>query len=285
MPHTTQFQGCTFSYNVQGEGEPVVFIQGVGLHGDGWRPQTNVLSHRFRCLTFDNRGMGLSQPAGRQITVAQMTADTFAIMNAAHMVSAHIVGHSLGGCVAQQMALSERKRVKSLSLLCTSSRGADATRLSWNMAWLGARSRLGTLSMRRQAFLQMVMSPPYLAAHDRNELAHRLAPLFGHDLGDMPPIVKSQLNALKHFDVTDQLEALASLPTLVLSAAEDLIFPSRYGVKLAEKIPSARFLEFQNASHGVTIQCADEVSFALSQHIGASAFGNMTRTESESGEI
>ena len=121
---TTLFQGCHFTFKVQGVGEPVVFIQGVGLHGDGWRPQTDALRRLFYCLSFDNRGMAFSQPSSVPITVPQMAADTLAIMDAARIRSAHVVGHSLGGCVAQQIALSQPDRVKSLALLCTSARGA-----------------------------------------------------------------------------------------------------------------------------------------------------------------
>jgi pimeloyl-ACP methyl ester carboxylesterase len=62
MPDTVLYQGCTFAYTLTGSGTPIVFIQGVGLHCDGWRPQTDVLAGRFRCLTFDNRGMASSQP-------------------------------------------------------------------------------------------------------------------------------------------------------------------------------------------------------------------------------
>jgi pimeloyl-ACP methyl ester carboxylesterase len=274
MPHTTLFQGCTFSYTIQGDGEPVVFVQGTGLHGDGWRPQTDALRNRFRCLTFDNRGMAHSQPPATRITVPQMALDTFAIMDAANITSAHIVGHSLGGCVAQQMALLDPARIKSLSLLCTSARGADATRLTWKMAWLGARSRIGTRQMRRLAFLQMVLSPQYLATCDQKKVAEDLAPIFGHDLADTPPIVMPQLGALKRFDVTSRLNELAAIPTLVLSAQYDIIFPPRYGHALADGIPGAHFIEFPNAAHGVTIERANEVNEALAQHIAAATAGH-----------
>src|SRR4051812_4224163 len=120
-----EYQGCRFSYSSCGSGEPVVFIQGVGVHGSGWGPQVEAFSATYRCISFDNRGIGGSQPAGMRITVEQMAADTLAVMDDAGIGSAHIVGHSLGGLVAQQIALQNRERVKSLALLCTTARGAD----------------------------------------------------------------------------------------------------------------------------------------------------------------
>ena len=98
-------RGCLIRYKRVGAGAPIVFIQGVGLHGDGWLPQTQSLSSDFECITFDNRGMGESQPAGAAITVQQMAEDTLTVMDAAGIRAAHLVGHSLGGVIALQNCL------------------------------------------------------------------------------------------------------------------------------------------------------------------------------------
>jgi pimeloyl-ACP methyl ester carboxylesterase len=259
-------RGCLLHYKRVGAGEPIVFIQGVGVHGDGWLPQTQTLSSEFECVTFDNRGMGKSQPAGGAITVQQMAEDTVSVMDAAGIRAAHLVGHSLGGVVALQTTLFAPERVKSLSLLCTSARGADATQLSMRMVWLGLRSRIGSRSMRRRAFIEIVMPAEYLASQDCNALAERLEPLFGHDLADTPPIVMRQLGALKRFDARASLAELKGIPTLVVSAAEDMIFPPRSGRALADGIPGARYVELDGVAHGMTIQAADRVNQLLRQH-------------------
>jgi pimeloyl-ACP methyl ester carboxylesterase len=266
-----EFQGCRFAFKVCGSGEPVVLIQGVGLHGDGWQPQTDALSSESRCLTFDNRGMGASQPAGGQITVEQMALDTVAVMDAAGFAGGvHFVGHSLGGAIALQIALTNPGRVKSLSLLCTSARGADATGLSWKLLWVGMRTRIGTRAMRRRAFLEIIMAPAYLTTQDRDALAARLGPTFGHDLADTPPVVMRQLDALKRFDASGRLATLGSKPTLVLSATHDIIFPPRCGRALAAGIPGARYIEMPDCGHGATIQAADAVNEVLMQLIRSS---------------
>jgi pimeloyl-ACP methyl ester carboxylesterase len=266
MSKTVAHRGCSLNYQVRGSGDPVVLIQGVGLHGDGWLPQTTALSTRYRCLTFDNRGMAASQPVAVPLTVEQMAEDTLAIMDDAAIDSAHIVGHSLGGLVALQMALAARDRVRSLALLCTSARGADATRFAPEIVWPGMRSRIGTRRMRRRAFLEIIMPPAALAGQDLDALAETLAPYFGHDLADSPPIVNQQLNALKRYNATPRLASLQGVPALVLSAAHDIIFPPRFGRALAGGIPGATYREFSDAAHGVTIQSPGLVNEALLHH-------------------
>src|ERR1700742_1200015 len=87
-------------------------------------------------------------------------------MDAAGATSAHLVGHSLGGCVAIALALQEPGRVRSLALLCGSARGADATNLTLSMLLLGLRTRIASRKMRRAAFLEIVLSPGYRQSHD-----------------------------------------------------------------------------------------------------------------------
>jgi pimeloyl-ACP methyl ester carboxylesterase len=266
---TIKSNGCPIAYKIDGIGEPIVFIQGAGLHGDGWLPQTQTLKSNFRCVTFDNRGIGQSQPASAEITVSQMAEDTLAVMNAAGITAAHLVGHSLGGAVALQVAASVPQRVRSLALLCTSARGSDATKPTARMIWLGLRSRIGTRRMRANAFLEIVMPREYLATQNRDALAERLRPYFGHDLSDSPAVVMKQLNALKRFDITSRLHELPGVPTLVVSAAHDIIFPPLAGKALAAGITGARYIEIPVAAHGVTIQCHETVNRVLHEHLSS----------------
>lgn len=261
-----EHRGCRLFYRVRGTGPPVLMIQGVGLHGDGWLPQVEGLADRYSCLTFDNRGMGRSQPLGVALSVAQMAEDARVILDPIGWEAAHVVGHSLGGLIALELALTARERVRSLSLLCTFAEGRTPTRLSPEMIWIGLRTRLGTRAMRRRAFLEMVMPPALLAAADRDQLAADLAPLFGHDLAEQPPIVMKQLAAMRHHDTTPHLGELAGLPTLVVSATHDRIAPPRAGRALAAGIPGARYVEIPKAAHGLPIQCAALVNRLLHEH-------------------
>jgi pimeloyl-ACP methyl ester carboxylesterase len=259
--------GYLLSYQSVGTGLPTLFIQGVGVHGNGWQPQVDGLAADHRCVWFDNRGIGMSTASEAPFGVADMVDDALAVMDAAGMHSAHIVGHSLGGLVAQELALRARSRVRSLALLCTFASGEDATRLSWSMFWTGLRTRVGTRRQRRHAFLELVVPKETLATADRDVMAERLAPLFGHDLADHPPVVMRQFSAMRAHSVQTRLSELAGLPTLVVSAEHDPIARPSYGRAIATALPGARYLEIAGASHGVPIDRAGEINGLLRQHI------------------
>jgi pimeloyl-ACP methyl ester carboxylesterase len=244
----------------------VLFIQGVGVHGDGWLPQVEALAPRYRCLTFDNRGIGQSQPVGDPVTVEQMAEDARVLMDAQGWPSAHVVGHSLGGLVALHLALSARERVRSLSLLCTFANGRKVAPLTPRMIWLGLRTQIGTRRMRRNAFLRLILPASALAGEDRDALAVRMATLFGHDLGEQPPIVPTQLKAMRASDATPRLGELAGLPTLVASAVHDPIAPPKLGRAIAAGVLGARYVDFADASHGLPITHAEKVNALLAEH-------------------
>ena len=266
-----ELKDAMIHYELQGEGEPVLFIQGCGVTGSGWDPQVMELSADFQCLTFDNRGIGRSKTSEQALTVEKMAADALALITAMGWESAHVVGHSLGGVIAQQLALDAPERVRSLSLLCTFSKGAEGARVTPSIAWMGLKTRLGTRAMRRRAFLRMLFTPEYLAGIQPEELASSLAPVLGRDLADWPPIIMKQLKALGKHDRTSELRRLKNIPTLVVSAERDPIALTHYGRLLCLNIHGARYLEIKGASHGVTLQEPRLINSILADHFRSSS--------------
>jgi pimeloyl-ACP methyl ester carboxylesterase len=260
-------------YDIAGGGPVVLSVQGVGVAGSGWQPQVSALTDRFTVITFDNCGVGGSARGSHPLTIEQMALDALAIADAEAVERFHLLGHSMGGLIAQHIALTARARVKSLSLVCTFANGADATRLSMRMLALGLRSRIGTRAMRRKAMVEMVMPRDYLRGRDTAVLADELAALFGRDLADQPPIVSEQLRAMSRYSVAERLGELSGIPTLVVSGAHDPIAPPRLGRAIASSIAGARFIEFAHASHALPIQCAAELNALLVDHLAAAELG------------
>jgi len=259
--------GARLSYTRVGEGPAVLFVQGVGIVGEGWRPQVDALKSDFTCISFDNRGIGGSTVLGpHPLSVEAMADDALAIMDGERIERFHLVGHSLGGVIAQEIALRVPARVRTLSLLCTFARGKQGARLTWDILVAGLKTKIGTRKMRRKAFLELVMPAKHLAElSDVDAYALELAPLFGHDLADQPAIAMKQLSALGRYDAVARLSSL-SLPTLVVSAAHDRIALPAFGKELAEAIPNAKYVELEDAGHGVPIHRPEVVNDLLRRH-------------------
>ena len=258
--------GALVNYSRTGTGPPVLLIQGIGIVGAGWRPQVDGLADRYTMITFDNRGIGASTIGRDRLTVNDMAEDALAIMDAESIDRAHLVGHSMGGLIALQIALTAPHRVQSLALLCTFPDGRSGARISPAMLLTSLRTRVGTRTMRRNAFMELVMPGAMLRRVDREQLAEQLRPLFGRDLAEQPPIVMRQLRAMAQYDPALPLAELGSIRTLVASAAEDRIAPPRHGRRLAESIPGARYVELTDAGHGVPIQWPNLVNRLLDEH-------------------
>lgn len=260
-----EFQGCHLAWRIDGTGPRLVMIQGVGAAGTSPNPQIERLAKHYSCLSFDNRGIGASQPAGRKLSVAQMAADTAALMDHLGWNSAHIVAHSLGGLMAAQLALDDRARVRSLSLLCSFARGSDVRMTAW-IVWILLRMRLGPRKIRQDAFMDLVLPPGHPEMHSAG-MSRKLSGIVGHDIADAPPITSEQVKALRHADVSARLHELAGIPTLVINGDKDLIAPPKLGRALAAGIPGARFFEIAGAAHSFPVIEPDRCAELILDHL------------------
>lgn len=254
-------------YEIYGIGEPVLFIQGVGVVGHGWRPQAEPISAQYKTITFDNRGIGKSTLKSGSLSVEKMAEDTLALLDHLHIPSAHIVGHSMGGAIAIELAVQNPQRVKTLSLLCTFASGKQATQVNSRIFWLGMKTRIGTKRSRRNAFLEILYSRDFFKSCAHKEaLAQSVGATVGRDLAFSPAIIMQQLKALSRHDRSSDLSKLARIPTLVVSAAEDPIALPEYGRQLADAIPNSKFILMEDSSHGVVLERPTDINRLLLDH-------------------
>jgi aminoacrylate hydrolase len=261
-------RGARVHYSVTGRGDAVLLIQGVGAVGGAWRPQVEALSDRYRVITFDNRGIGASEITDGTLSIESMADDAVAILDAEGIARCHVVGHSMGGLIAAQIALTSPRRVRTLTLLCTFPDGRTATRLTRGTVLGGLRTRIGTRAMRRTAFLSLVLSRSLMQdSAARAEMAERMAALFERDLADQPRIITRQLRAMSRYDPRWRIRFLSSIPTMVVSGAEDRIARPEYGRALAAAIPGSVYLELPRAGHAVPIEDPTLINRLLSDHM------------------
>jgi len=263
---SVEFEGCRFAWRVDGAGPPLIIIQGVGACGTSTNPQIDLLAPRFSCLGFDNRGIGMSQPAARPLSLQQMAADVGALMDDLGWDSAHIVAHSFGGMVAMQLALSERRRVRSLALLCSFARGAEAAEFSFWLAWILIRLRFGSRTLRRRAFQELVLPGDHPELYS-TEMAQRLSAIVGHDIADAPPITGEQVSVMRGADLTHRLSELAGIPTLVVNGEKDRLARPKLGRELAAGIPGARYVEVPGAGHSLPVIEPERCAALILSHL------------------
>ena len=106
-------------YEVQGGGEPLVLVMGLGSNLAGWMFQLLEFSRRYRVITFDNRGVGRTDAPDAAYSIEMMAGDTVGLMDALEIESAHVLGISMGGFIAQEIAIRFPERVRSLVLAAT----------------------------------------------------------------------------------------------------------------------------------------------------------------------
>jgi aminoacrylate hydrolase len=259
--------GARVSVTRVGVGDPVLLIQGVGAIGNVWRPQVEALREQYSVITFDNRGIGSSTITGAGLTIEGMADDALAILDAEGIGQCHVVGHSMGGLIAMQLALTSPRRVRSLALLCAFPDGRSGSRLTRDTFVTALRTRIGTRAMRRKAFLSLVLSRAGMRNGVRSVLAERMTELFGRDLADQPPIIPRQLGAMRRYDPRWRLRSLARVRTLVVSGAEDRIARPEYGRTLAAAIPGCAYVELPDAAHAVPIESPETINRLLVEHM------------------
>ena len=238
-------EGARLHYEVEGEGEAVLLIMGLGMASTGWWRTVPVLAEGFRVITFDNRGAGRSDSPRGPYTLAQLAADAVAVLEAADEERAHVYGLSLGGMIAQELALRDPVRVRKLVLGATTP-GGRRHELP-DEATLGFLERRGKMPAEEGVWA----SVPYNYGQvTRLQHADRI----GEDVVQrlrFPPTTdgyKAQLAAAWRFDAVDRLSQLTT-PALVLHGSEDRMIPVSNGRRLAEAIPDAQLQILEGAGH------------------------------------
>jgi 3-oxoadipate enol-lactonase len=252
MPVTVTSDHTAIAYEVSGpsNGEPVLLIQGLGADRRGWVLQQAALSRRYRCIAFDNRGVGRSDKPPGPYDLEVMAEDAMAVLDAAGYASAHVMGASMGGVIAQIIAVRHPDRVRSLVLSCTACR-----HLPWRRElledWARVAQEQGMRALTNRA-LRWLVGP-----RSRRRL-YLPAQLFGSVLLNVPPhAFASQVGAILAMsdDVADELRTIR-VPTLVLVGSRDILTPVGDSEELVERIPGAQLVVLPGAAHGLMAEQA-----------------------------
>jgi 3-oxoadipate enol-lactonase len=232
-------------YESRGRGPAVLLVMGLGMTLTAWWRTVPVLSSAFRVLAFDNRGVGRSEPVALPYTVAQMADDAIAVLDAAGEDEAHVYGISLGGMVAQEIALRHPERLRALVLGATTPGGTRAT--APEDPALGFFARAAAMGPEETAWASV---PFIYAERTRRRHADRIAADIARRLRFPvdPRAYGHQLAAAVAHSTSARLEHIAA-PTLVVHGEEDAVVPAGNARALADRIPGAELRLLPNAGH------------------------------------
>lgn len=258
MPHTTSSDGARIHYEVHGAGDPVLLIMGLGSNAYGWARTIPWLSERYQVIAFDNRGTGRSDVPNGAYALVQMAADAAAVLDACGHETAHVVGASLGGMIAQRLALAHPKRLRSLVLVCTTPGGEKAARASDEvMAALVAGGEDPSTVYRRNAwFLYGEDTRKNYPERIEEDLIERSR------IPTTPTGYFGQLQAAMAHDAWSELPSIG-VPTLVVHGDADILVPTENGRLLAGRIPGAALVLIPGAGHMLQADAGGAVREAI----------------------
>ncbi len=250
MPFVHVADGTRIHYEATGRprATPILMIQGLGASKNAWNLQRIAMATRFRSISLDNRGAGRSDKPTQPFTLEQMADDAIAVLDAAGIETAHVVGASMGGVISQIIAVKYPHRVRSLTLVCTACRN-HPWRQELLQSWAHTAEEKGMIDVGKEA-AQWVMSPRSF---------RRLVPAFTW-MGPLAALrprhsFVSQIQAIldTREDLVDELSSITA-PTMVIVGNQDILTPRGDSEEIAERIPNAELVVISGAAHGLMME-------------------------------
>ena len=276
-PHsgTVKVNGIDLYYEIHGSGEPLLMIEGLGYSAWMWYKQIPVFSKRYQVILFDNRGAGNTDKPDSEYSIEIMADDASGLLRTLGIGPVHVLGISLGGFIAQELALRHPDLVKSLSLVSTNSGpGKRAMRNSQHVNGLFKLWGIlpGTFEMGGKASVPLGFEYG-ITKEDRIRYGLSLAftpEYFRQHPEEIDRIVRwrlenpqpgyawtRQLMAGMNFDSSGRAENIHA-PTLVMNGTEDRIVTPESARELAGSIPDSRYIEIEGSGHLLFIERSDE---------------------------
>jgi pimeloyl-ACP methyl ester carboxylesterase len=249
---------------VHGAGQPVLFISGTNDTRDGWDANVPAFDG-FQCITFDNRDAGDSPRATTPYTVADMARDASAVLDHLGVHSAHVIGHSMGGTIAQELALLAPERIRSLVLVNTFA-WMDPYTTALTENWKRLRQQLSAEDFARAAIFSWCGATT-IETLGMDALIEFVAPVVA---AQEPEAFARQLDATFSRDRRAMIGAITA-PTLVVHGAEDTTVRLARAHELAAGIPGARLELFERSGHGTLFEQPEEFNATVLQFLRQNA--------------
>ena len=265
MP-TLEVNGHTLYYEVHGEGEPLLCVMGLSADTLAWLLQVPAFSAAHRTVIFDNRDVGRSSLADASYEISDMAQDALALADALELDSFHLLGVSMGGAIAQEMAIAAPERVRTLTLAVTFPAGGGWAR-KLSDVW-AARVARASREERVDELMLLTFSEEFF--EDEARVTWVRGMLLQNPNPQSAEAFIRQLEACGRHDARAGLRSL-DIPTHVIGAEHDILVPVWKSRELAELIPGAKLTVLEGAPHGVNVETAEQFNKAVLDFIAERA--------------
>jgi 3-oxoadipate enol-lactonase len=231
-------------YEIHGEGEPLILISGNGAESSQWKEMIPTFSKDCRVIPFDNRGAGRTDKPDMEYSIEMMAADVIGLMDGLGIEKAHILGASMGGMIAQNIAFLYPDRVKSMILVVTSMKCSPRSNYACKQAIKHVQDGSDPDALAEHSavwsFPEEVLANPGAVNRIKSAMAHVLNP-------QTVDAFKRQNDAIVTFDSSKWIIEIMA-PTLVIAGDGDIIWPQKYsGQELAKAISGSKFVSLPGA--------------------------------------
>jgi pimeloyl-ACP methyl ester carboxylesterase len=256
---TIKVHDINLYYEIYGEGEPLVLIQGLGLDSSAWLNQTPAFSQKYQVIIFDNRGIGRTDAPKSSYSTEILVDDTVALLNALALDNAHVLGFSMGGFIAQKLAHKYPEKIKSLILAGTAAKlSPRATKII--QVWLRMLKEQVNPETRMRAQLPWLFTEKFFENSEQVEALIQLSLAYPY----LPTIhgFAGQVAACVEHNSLNYLNQIVS-PALVLAGQEDMLIPVKLSQELARGLPNAELLILEGGGHNFFYEIPEQFNRAV----------------------
>ena len=236
-------------YEIYGSGYPLILLSGLATDSQSWVSCLNSLSKKYMVIAIDNRGCGRTTPQESTTNIPLMAADIIALLDHLSVKRGNVVGNSMGGFIALELAINYPEYVNKLVLEASASKNTEENNKLFHK-W--AENLWGGGDMRewyRESFKWLFHHKIF---DNQKRLEAKLTYAANYPYKQSAAAFKNQLEAVENFDVTASLYKIKT-PTLILCGKEDLLFPVEYIKTSLEGIPNSKTIIVENAAHAIHV--------------------------------
>jgi pimeloyl-ACP methyl ester carboxylesterase len=246
-----------------GDGQPLLLIMGMAGHQGLWREDfLSLLDRDFDVVTYDHRGIGASTDVAGAFTIAELADDAAAVLDAVGWPDAHVFGISMGGMIAQELALRNPDRVRKLVLGCTYCGGPDALLTAVGPVRMLEAMNTGLVEDAIRASFGANLSPAWTADDSHWPEFFHLAVAERVPV----PVVMRQAQAIYAHDTSARLQSVIA-PALVVAGTADEMLPHANSELIASLIPDAKLYLLADVGHLFWWERPDETADAVRAHL------------------